>query len=337
LRLHSAPEFGVWTRKNVQKLLALFEHLAPTMLQSQSEVALSTMARATLDEAVSSDGSRTSGMPSNPLPAQPARIKSFPGAIIRYATESEVGVPAQTVLTPVVPPSETVLERLCKWVQLELFLDVHLWRATFIEFVGTALLTYFAVGAGISVSAHRGDYSYPPTAVGILIGLIIPIMIFSSAPSSGGHLNSLISIATWMAGLCEFPRMVCYVTAQVTGSILGALALKASIAQHTIDQTLLGMCLHGQLDEGTVRTSTFGMNSPTAGRCRRRDLTCLSNCMISTVVHWVACAAARLSRANFSFLFFCCSWLSAWLWIRSSSRFLVLYSLPSSSEAPWAW
>lgn len=66
--------------------------------------------------------------------------------------------------------------------------------------------------------------------LGALVNLVLlPLFIFAAAPVSGGHVNSLISVATFAARLSTLPRAVLYVLAQCAGALVGGFMVRASL------------------------------------------------------------------------------------------------------------
>jgi glycerol uptake facilitator-like aquaporin len=69
--------------------------------------------------------------------------------------------------------------------------------------------------------------------IGPLIGgstnfIFLTLFIFCFGATTGAHLNPTITIATFFARLCSLPRMILYVTFQVTGSTIAGLLVRAS-------------------------------------------------------------------------------------------------------------
>jgi glycerol uptake facilitator-like aquaporin len=108
-----------------------------------------------------------------------------------------------------------------------------IWRASIIEFFGTLQLTFVstlsvvaAVNFGESSRIQVGGIivfnpasvgSAPWVYVAIVNGLLLILMIFSTAAPSGAHLNPLISLATCFTGLSSVPRTILYIIAQIGG------------------------------------------------------------------------------------------------------------------------
>ena len=61
--------------------------------------------------------------------------------------------------------------------------------------------------------------------------IILALFIYTTAPISGGHLNPLVTIATFLGRLATFPRMVLYVVFQLLGAVIGAFLLRAALGQ----------------------------------------------------------------------------------------------------------
>ena len=67
-----------------------------------------------------------------------------------------------------------------------------------------------------------------PLVGGVLNFLYLTIFTFCFGAVSGAHLNPTITIATFFARLCSFPRAVLYVGFQTGGGALGGLLARAS-------------------------------------------------------------------------------------------------------------
>lgn len=142
--------------------------------------------------------------------------------------------------------------------QLDLhgFTSLSLWKAAVLEGMGmqsslnflyyikhctgTLMLVYITVYSSSSPNVLPS----PPTAqfgpfdnaafIGPLIGalsnfILLTLFIFSFGAVTGGHLNPTITIATFFARLCSLPRMVLYVSFQVSGGAIAGLLVRASL------------------------------------------------------------------------------------------------------------
>lgn len=61
--------------------------------------------------------------------------------------------------------------------------------------------------------------------------LTLSLYVYTTAPVSGGHLNPLVTIGTFLGRLATFPRMVLYVVFQVLGAVIGAFLIRASLGR----------------------------------------------------------------------------------------------------------
>jgi len=111
-----------------------------------------------------------------------------------------------------------------KWIGYPEFRRPHLWRATLAELVGTMLWVVFLCGAAVGFNTFPLLFTtVPPVFVfGMLNILILPFLIYATAPHSGGHLNPIITLATFCAGFTSLARTFLYIIAQFVGGIMGA-------------------------------------------------------------------------------------------------------------------
>lgn len=69
---------------------------------------------------------------------------------------------------------------------------------------------------------------FSPLFGGITNLLLTPLLIYTFAPSSGGHISPTITLATFFARIISFPRMVLYVGGQTLGGALAGFALNSA-------------------------------------------------------------------------------------------------------------
>lgn len=130
-------------------------------------------------------------------------------------------------------------------LQLSLFLEPTLYHAALAEFVGTFILTFMILVISTSILVHTSDYSFFPTASAIVQLPLIAFMILSTGPTSGGHLNPMVSFSTFVAGLTEFPRMIVYIATQIVAAIAASYTAKYMLPPSIVDATKLAMCSLG--------------------------------------------------------------------------------------------
>ncbi|MBY3321180.1 aquaporin [Rhizobium laguerreae] len=97
-------------------------------------------------------------------------------------------------------------------------------RRSFVEAVGTCLLTVAMVGSGLAVQQKQADEPLVASIIiavsiaGSLVGLIVAL-----GKVSGGHYNPLITIGQWLRGERATACTISYVLSQIAGGICGSL------------------------------------------------------------------------------------------------------------------
>ena len=99
------------------------------------------------------------------------------------------------------------------------------------------LFVYFGCGSAAS-NVHKtaaGEWdSASVVAIALVFGLMITTLAYATAHSSGGHINCAVTFALTLTGKCHPVRGVCYVIAQLMGSVVGAGILAATTSGHTV-------------------------------------------------------------------------------------------------------
>ncbi len=85
------------------------------------------------------------------------------------------------------------------------------------------------MSAMISITIQNLNTPQVAGYVGLSTVLIIMIFIYALAPSSGGHVNPMITLATVLTGLTSVPRGVLYMIAQTTGAALAGGLIRGSL------------------------------------------------------------------------------------------------------------
>ena len=101
--------------------------------------------------------------------------------------------------------------------------DVPLWRRLFAEILGSGFLTAVVIGSGIAAQRlSPGDTGLEllENAAATAAGLFAIILMFG--PVSGGHFNPVVSFADAAFGGLSWRDAACYLPAQVTGCMGGA-------------------------------------------------------------------------------------------------------------------
>jgi aquaporin Z len=96
-----------------------------------------------------------------------------------------------------------------------------LFRKGLAEFVGTAILVFFAVG-----SAVFGFDKIGAVGVALAFGLTLLALAYAIGPLSGCHVNPAVTMGALVSGRMPINDAVVYWVAQIAGGILGAAGLK---------------------------------------------------------------------------------------------------------------
>jgi glycerol uptake facilitator-like aquaporin len=67
--------------------------------------------------------------------------------------------------------------------------------------------------------------------VGITNIFLLWLFISALAPVSGGHINPIITFATFLAGLTKFSRAVLYLIGQIAGAALAGGLIRGSLGE----------------------------------------------------------------------------------------------------------
>lgn len=108
--------------------------------------------------------------------------------------------------------------------------NAELMIGAYVEFLAMALFVYFGCGAASS-NAHfnNGEWdSASVTIISLQFGLLITVLAFATAHTSGGHINCAVTLGLTIVGTCHPIRGLVYLVAQLLGSVVGAALLKAT-------------------------------------------------------------------------------------------------------------
>jgi MIP family channel proteins len=99
-------------------------------------------------------------------------------------------------------------------------------RALVAEAIGTFALVFAGAGA-VMVDARTHQLGH--VGVAIAFGLVIMVMIYAVGHVSGAHFNPAVSLAFAVSRHFPWTRAVAYWAAQITGALLAAALLRASL------------------------------------------------------------------------------------------------------------
>src|ERR1700710_1111689 len=89
------------------------------------------------------------------------------------------------------------------------------------EFVGTAILVFFAVGAAVF-----GIDKVGAVGVALAFGLTLLALAYAIGPVSGCHVNPAVTLGALVSGRINITDALAYWVAQIVGAIAGAALLK---------------------------------------------------------------------------------------------------------------
>ncbi|XP_062565988.1 aquaporin AQPAe.a-like [Saccostrea cucullata] len=119
--------------------------------------------------------------------------------------------------------------------------SLDLWRACLAEFLGTGLLAFLAVGAGLS---PEGSPPVSSVHIALEAGFFIAAIITTLNTISGGHVNPAISLGFLLTGHIGFIRFLLYITAQTVGAIAGC-GLLMALTPDNLHQSGFGVITPG--------------------------------------------------------------------------------------------
>jgi len=113
------------------------------------------------------------------------------------------------------------------------------WRAAAAEAIGTALLLWVIVGSGIAVShlpaTRDASLLVQLSWQGPVIGVALAAIIVALGPTSGAHLNPVVTMAAVLLGHLPRSRAAGYVAAQMAGGMLGTALANVTFGLPAVD------------------------------------------------------------------------------------------------------
>ncbi|KAF2716100.1 MIP transporter [Polychaeton citri CBS 116435] len=126
-------------------------------------------------------------------------------------------------------PDAAPLRSLTASFNLDNFADGDIWRMALLEGLGSMLLIFLLGGPAIGLTTLDQSLFAKTLYASLTSWFALSIFTFCLGPVSGGHINPSITLATFFAGLCTFPRAVLYIAAQSIGAIIAAFLLKLGV------------------------------------------------------------------------------------------------------------
>jgi len=106
-------------------------------------------------------------------------------------------------------------------------------RKLAVEFLGTAILVFFAVGVATLMFGFRlagASVAAGVVATALAFGLTLLALVYMIGPISGSHVNPAVTIGALLTGRISLTEAVGYWIAQFAGGIVGALVLWGSFS-----------------------------------------------------------------------------------------------------------
>lgn len=100
---------------------------------------------------------------------------------------------------------------------------VQVLRKCLAEFVGTAILVGVVVGSGIMGANLSNDLGVVLLINAFSTIFTLALLILIIAPISGAHFNPAVSLVQTLRREMNFSEFLCFISAQATGAILGAI------------------------------------------------------------------------------------------------------------------
>ncbi|KAF2103606.1 aquaporin-like protein [Rhizodiscina lignyota] len=174
--------------------------------------------------------------------------------VISRPYAGRIGGNQQFALRPDTLEKQAILERIpdaapyLTWREsfdLNLFLEVELWKQALVECYATCVFVYLNGWVEIMNGTITNGTPLENLVVNLIgegeLVLSIALLVYATAPQSGGHLNPMISLATFLTQLSTFARALLYIIFQVIGATIGAFLIRASYGD-TLPDKVFGGC-----------------------------------------------------------------------------------------------
>ena len=135
-------------------------------------------------------------------------------------------------------------------------------RKLAVEFLGTAILVFLAVGAATVMFGFKFDGG--SVAAGVVVtalafGLTLLALVYLIGPVSGSHVNPAVTIGALLTGRISLQEAAGYWIAQFAGGIAGALALWGTFTTSPLyHRTVTGLGANGYGSESMIHIGAGG-------------------------------------------------------------------------------
>ena len=124
---------------------------------------------------------------------------------------------------------------------------VQVLRKCLAEFVGTAILVGVVVGSGIMGANLSNDLGVVLLINAFSTIFTLALLILIIAPISGAHFNPAVSLIQTLRREMNFSEFLCFISAQATGAILGAI-----LANVMFDLPVIQISGNARVSTGTL-------------------------------------------------------------------------------------
>jgi aquaporin Z len=131
-----------------------------------------------------------------------------------------------------------------------------------VEFLGTAILVFFAVGVATLMFGFRfagASLAAGVVATALAFGLTLLSLVYLIGPVSGCHINPAVTIGALLTGRVSLAEAVGYWIAQFAGGIAGALVLWGTFATSPLySRTRTGLGTDGYGNQSFIHIGVGG-------------------------------------------------------------------------------
>jgi len=135
-------------------------------------------------------------------------------------------------------------------------------RKCAVEFLGTAILVFFAVGVATLMFGFKFDgasVAAGVVATALAFGLTLLALVYLIGPVSGSHVNPAVTIGAFLTGRMPLTEAVGYWIAQFAGGIAGALALWGAFSTSPMySRTVTGLGTDGYGSKSLIHIGVGG-------------------------------------------------------------------------------
>ena len=135
-------------------------------------------------------------------------------------------------------------------------------RKLAVEFLGTAILVFFAVGVATLMFGFRlagASVAAGVVATALAFGLTLLALVYMIGPISGSHVNPAVTVGALLTGRISLTEAVGYWIAQFAGGIVGALVLWGSLSTSPFyHRTITGLGTDGWGKQSLIHVGLGG-------------------------------------------------------------------------------